>query len=251
MLFKRVNAVAATIEKLPFFPAPPQLAEQIRANAPNAVSEVTRQARAGGMPGTDQQSLQVLSLIAHTAIKSIPRATRAMAEKVKDRRVPVAQRCAIACILAYFVQPHDLIPDNAPGQYGYMDDAILLQAGMVEYLDTLPQGMDSRTQQMTAALLIGLTPEQVRPQLEMGISTLSATVQILAMIGAETQDLLDFVIANPLAQAPNMSAPRGFNPHPPREYGGFFGSSGAYIEGNNFILPGGGGLINGEVIPNF
>jgi len=247
MLFKLVNNVCADIDKLPFFPAPPELAEQIQANAPDAVADITRQSKAQGKTVTQQQSAATLSLVAFTAIKSIPKAARAMSDKVNNRRVPAAQRCAIASILAYLVQPHDLIPDVAPGHYGYLDDAILIQAGLTEYLDTLPPGIDANSQQMLAAFLMGLTPQHVRPLLEQSISALSQMVQILSMIGPDAEGILQLMIANPLIQQSNVSPPHGFSPHPPRDYGGFFGQSGAYIEGNNFVMPGGGGLINGEL----
>jgi uncharacterized membrane protein YkvA (DUF1232 family) len=42
-----------------------------------------------------------------------------------DRRVPAAQKAALACAIAYFVSPLDLIPEGLVGPIGYIDDIAL------------------------------------------------------------------------------------------------------------------------------
>ena len=261
MLFQLVNDVCAKIDKLPPFPPPPELGQQIRAAAPEAITGLVQSNKAQGKTISEADALKTLSLVAYAAIKSIPRSARAMVEHVNDRRYGAPQRCALAGILAYLVQPHDLIPDNAPGYYGYLDDAIILQAGLVEYLDTFPAG-DADAQEALARFFVSLTPPQVRQQVQLVVSSQSQLLQMLAVIGPEMAELtLQMIVANPLQQGAGgnfqmpqgFQVPGGFGMHPARNYlgglgsGGFFGRSGAYVEGDNIIMPGGGGLINGQV----
>jgi uncharacterized membrane protein YkvA (DUF1232 family) len=248
MLFQLVERVCRTIDGLPMAPDP-ELSRQIRAAAPDAVSQLIGENRRAKKPMNEDSAAQVLALGAHTMIKSIPRSARAMVAKINNRRVDSGQRCAMASILAYLVQPHDLIPDDAPGNYGFIDDAALLQAGLVEYLDTLPAGTDAGAQARIANFLVALTPAQVRGQIQLGVSSMSQMLQMLQMIGPEMADgILQMIVANPLAQPAGFSAPSGFTPHAARSYGqGFFGRSGAYIEGDNIMMGGGGPSLIGQL----
>ena len=49
-----------------------------------------------------------------------------------------AVRCALVGALAYLVQPRDLIPDDAPAGYGFVDDCLLLRGAVADYFDLLP-----------------------------------------------------------------------------------------------------------------
>ena len=40
--------------------------------------------------------------------------------------------------LLYLVQPQDLIPDDAPGGYGFLDDCVLLHAARLAHLTQFP-----------------------------------------------------------------------------------------------------------------
>jgi uncharacterized membrane protein YkvA (DUF1232 family) len=183
------------------------------------------------------------------AIRSIPQTARAMAAKVQDRRVPAERRVAIASVLAYLVQPHDIIPDDAPGHYGYLDDAILLHAGLVAYLDTLSGKTEPSASVKIAQFAIGLTPPAARPLLQAGISSMSQLVQLLAMAGPQiAEGTLAQIVANPLQASAGVAAPPGFSPRPARDYAAGHWSGGNYFEGNNVIMGGGGpALIDGQL----
>lgn len=169
--------------------------------------------------------------------------------RASDRSVAANRRCALVGVLAYVVQPHDLIPDDAPGGYGYLDDVILLRAGLVQYLDVLPiPGTSTQTETVYISLLIRIAPPAVRPLLQQAVSTMSMGVQLMGMLEPEIAEfMLAQIIANPLQMAA-PAAPQGFVPRPmPNYQQGFFGQSGAYIEGNNISFPGGAGLYDGQL----
>ena len=247
MLYKLVERICADIDRLDLglFGG---LAEPIQEAAPDTIAFI-RDSRKRGKKLTYDEVAKTQALVAFTFIKSIPRTARAMVDKVKDRRVHAARRCAVASVLAYLVQPHDIIPDDAPGYYGYLDDAILLHAGLVEYLDTLPAGSNADSQARMVNYLIALTPEHVRPALQLAVSSMSQVVQILSMMGPEiAEGTLAQIVANPLQASSTVAAPPGFSPRAARDYGGGHWSGGNYFEGNNVIMGGGGpALIDGQL----
>jgi uncharacterized membrane protein YkvA (DUF1232 family) len=199
---------------------------------------------------TDAEAARPLALAAYAYIKGVPGIARAMVGKVKDRRVHAARRCAVASVLAYLVQPHDIIPDNAPGCYGYLDDAILLHAGLAEYLDTLPApGMDADAHARAVQFLIGLTPAAARPTLQQGVASMSQVVQLLSVMDPGiAEGTLAIIVANPLQASSNVAGPPGgFSPRSGRDYSKGHWSGGAYFEGNNVIMSGGPSLIDGQL----
>ncbi len=249
MLFQLVERICAKIDALPEGAyGEPVLAQQIAQNAPDTIKEFISANRGAGTNVTPEQAARICAALAFTMIRSIPRIARAMVAKVQDRRVPAERRAAIASVLAFLVQPHDFIHDDTAAQYGYLDDAILLNAGLVAYLDTLPAQDASATVRMVG-LAIQLTPAPVRPALLAGVSSLSQLVQMLAMMGPEiAEGTLSQIVAYPLQASAAVAAPAGFSPQPARNYGAGHWSGGAYFEGNNVIMGGGGpALIDGQL----
>jgi uncharacterized membrane protein YkvA (DUF1232 family) len=247
MLFQLVERTCAAIDAIPT-KLSPALHEQIRAAASDSVAELMESCKRAGKPRTEEQASKTLAMLALTAIKSIPRTARVMVGRINDERVDVGERCAMASILGYLVQPHDLIPDDAPGHYGYLDDATLLQAGLVEYADMhLPAGTDRDTQAQLASSLIGLAPAELRPHIQLGVTSMSETLQIVRTMGTEVLDgILQMIVEDPLVRPQSLTAPPGFHSRSARHYGGFFSSSGAYMDGNNIML-GGSAWISGRL----
>jgi uncharacterized membrane protein YkvA (DUF1232 family) len=249
MLYTLVDRVCAELDAVPIG-IDPELAEEIRAAAPEAVAKTREWNRQQGRKMTEVEAARPLALVAQTYIKGVPSIARAMVEKAKDRRAHAARRCAVASVLAYLVQPHDIIPDNAPGCYGYLDDAILLHAGVAEYLDTLPTPtMDADAHARVAQVLIGLAPAAARPALQQGVSSMSQVVQLLSMMDSDiAEGTLAMIVANPLQASSNVAAPpRGFSPRSGRDYSKGHWSGGAYFEGNNVVMSGGPSLIDGQL----
>lgn len=249
MLFQFVERICTTIDDIPDQP-PPELQEQIRAAASDSVAELMESCKRAGKPRTEEQASKTLAMLALTAIKSIPRTARVMVGRINDERVDIGERCAMASILGYLVQPHDLIPDDAPGHYGYLDDATLLQAGLVEYADMhLPPGTDRENQAQLACSLVALAPTELRPHIQLGVTSMSEVLQMVRAMGSDVTDgIMQMIVGNPLVQPESLTAPPGFHLRSARDYGGFFSRSGVYLEGNNIML--GGGVpssINGRL----
>lgn len=249
MLFKLVDQTCAEINRLDAGNAIPILHHQLLEVAGDTLerfaAENTSRDRAASLAAAGF----VMASVVFTCVKAIPQLAAKLAKGVNDRRLPAPARASIACLLAYLVQPHDLIPDSAMGGYGFLDDAIYLRAGLVQYLDLLPDGAQSaETESQTVGLLISLCPPVVRPQMQHAVSSLSNVVQLLSFTGPEIAEFtLAQILANPL-QMSAPAAPQGFSPQPARNFEqGFWGKGGAYIEGENIIMPGGAGIINGEL----
>jgi uncharacterized membrane protein YkvA (DUF1232 family) len=223
--------------------------KQIRQSAPDSISRFVEQSRAQGKAPTDAAAGVVLAGVALFCVKAIPQQARQLVQRLKNTRLPVAKRCAVASVLAYLVQPHDMIPDSAPGGYGYLDDAIFLRAGLVQYLDLFPSaGSTAEQESSVVGLLISMTPPAIRAQFPIALNAMGSTIQLFNFVGpAYAEASLAQLTADPLHLQPPV-APMGFRPSASRDFErGFWGKGGAYIEGNNIVMPGGPALINGEL----
>ncbi|MEX2153967.1 MAG: DUF1232 domain-containing protein [Gemmatimonadaceae bacterium] len=248
MLVQLVEKTCAAIDGLNMEDALPGLQLQLRQSAPDAIANLrTEGVKHGGNP-SENDAVMGAALLALVYVKGLPALARLMVQKMKDRRIDAARRCAVAGVLAYFVQPHDLIPDNAPGGYGWLDDAILLRAGLIEYLNLLPPGQTKvEFEQKVVGILVGLTPTHVRPSLQQAIGAMSLAVQVMGLMEGEIAEfVLAQVIANPLNTDPPV-VPPGFRPHSVPSYDRGHWSAGMYFEGNSVVIPGGPSLIDGQL----
>lgn len=189
-------------------------------------------------------------------VREIPELARAMADLTQNHGEPAAMRCAMAGTLAYLVQPRDLIPDDAPGGYGYVDDGIVVKAAFSEALKTRPHQVGDRkaraqyieTLESQVNFAARVVPTPVLPLLQMAVEGIGTTVQILAALPDMLAELtLQQIVANPL-QATTPAPPAGFQANPVPSYGtGHWGAGGAYFEDGNVIMPGGPSLIDGQL----
>jgi len=250
MLLQLVEQTCTSIESLNDGEALQLMNQQIRRAAPDSIQRFIERTRSqGGKTPNENAAAVVLAGVALFLVKAIPAQARQMAARINDRRVDVAKRCAIASVLAYLVQPHDMIPDGTPGGYGFIDDAIFLRAGIVQYLQIFPSADTTAEQESdVVGLLISMTPPSIRDQFPIALGAMGTTVQIFGMLGPQVAEMsLAQLIANPL-QLQRPSAPRGFSPSIPSNFErGFWGRGGAYIEGNDIVMPGGPSLINGQL----
>lgn len=250
MLPDLVEETCAKIDRLTLNEAHPALQRQVRQYAPEVASALMQQSRKRGLTATDEEALIGLSLLTLGLIKSLPPLARQMVRVLDDRRVASVRRLAVAGVLAYLVRPQDIIPDDAPGGYGFVDDAALLRAGLVEYLNLLPQGSANlENERQVVGLLVNLAPPQARPVLQQTIGAMSVTLQLMSMLeGPMAEAMLAQIIANPLQDVAPV-APQGFAPAACPDYSaGHWTPQGAYVEGGNIIMPGGGpALIDGQL----
>jgi len=65
-------------------------------------------------------------------------------------------RCALLGSLAYLVQPRDLLPDDLPGCYGFVDDCIILRTTLSECFGTLSSSISGDEQEQRAIHLLAM-----------------------------------------------------------------------------------------------
>ncbi|MCK5200479.1 MAG: DUF1232 domain-containing protein [Spirochaetales bacterium] len=245
MLFSLVNQINNSINQLNPEKEAPAFLNQVSINRPDFIEELQQAA-----PNPDVFKLTAVTIAKAVLfyIQQIPAMADTLVSVVKNPSVHPAIRCAVTGILVYLVQPHDLIPDNSPGGYGFLDDNAIIRAGIVEYLQVSSgSGRTFEDEIKHIQALTKLVPLHIVPLLQATINSMSMSIQLLQllppdMIEMTTQQL----IQNPLA-APAIQQPQGFSAMPGPNIGDGHWSGGTYFEGNNVIMPGGPSLIDGEL----
>ena len=152
MLVKLIQRVNEEVSRLCVDSAVPAFVSEWLRRRPDTKAEIAKT-----VPGNDDAERQmtldgaIVSMAkgALGRIKKIPEMTNVMLERLQARGTEPAVRCALASILAYVVQPRDLIPDNAPGGYGFLDDAVMVHAG---YLNKPLEGSSLKNQKASNEL---------------------------------------------------------------------------------------------------
>lgn len=247
MLFRLLDQTCTKISKLDIKREAPLMLGEIKRARPDFLARL----RESGA----KKDKEIIRLITEAAagsvlvrIKDMPTIVNIMVDKLKNRRTDPAIRCALAGVLAYLVQPHDLIPDDAPGGYGYVDDNAILRAGLIEHLDILPPEATEAEKQRDYLQMFGsLVALHVLPALQAAIVGVTITSHLLRMVPPEMLEITtQQAIANPL-QMTAPQPPPGFTPPMAPTLNDGHWSGGAYFEGGNVIMPGGPSLINGEL----
>ena len=169
MLFALLDRFNAEVAAIDLSEESPALLEQIRLARPDFLKEVDRARKRSGAT-KEAMNLTLLALAAAVLgmIKEMPQIVDTMVQKIRKRRADPHLRCALAGTLAYLVQPHDLIPDDAPGGYGLLDDCLLLRVALREYLNVLPASATEAEKQGQYILLFGnILPLNVLPALQL------------------------------------------------------------------------------------
>jgi uncharacterized membrane protein YkvA (DUF1232 family) len=147
-LYDLTDRVVARIEALDPAVEVPRFAKELRRARPDLIDKLGRE----NTPGiTDLLSAVLLGLV-----KEIPVIVGALREAVGKRSTHPAVRCAMVGALAYLVQPRDLIPDDRPGGFGFIDDSLILRATVSEYFDALPAGFTNRQRERDSIRLLAL-----------------------------------------------------------------------------------------------
>jgi uncharacterized membrane protein YkvA (DUF1232 family) len=238
MLSRIVNDICSQIDGLTLNEAAPALEKQLIEHAPEAVAQVIKDSQRYGSNPTPHATAAVLALSAYGYIKGIPAIARQLSEKVTDQSVPAARRAAIASVLAYLAQPGDLIPDDAPGGYGFLDDAIILRAGLVACLGSVPRSAGSiENEAKVIVFLVNLAPASVRPALQQAVTTLSHRVQVMSQLKEPMAEfILGEIVANPL-KVPIPAPSQGFKAAAIPNYAQAKWSGGAVFDDNELMVP--------------
>src|SRR5690349_24812719 len=145
-LYRMLDEVCREIDALDLQRDAPAMLEQIRRARPDfatrldaatAALEAKGRTRASARTATHLVAVAMASFVI-SKVKEIPAMVKTLVDAANDRSTDAAVRCAVLGALAYVVQPRDIIPDDAPGGYGFVDDAVLLRTGLIEYLNLLP-----------------------------------------------------------------------------------------------------------------
>jgi uncharacterized membrane protein YkvA (DUF1232 family) len=118
-------------------------------------------------------------------VKSPVKMARRIASDLREARQDSGIQLARATILAYFVMPNDLVPDDAPGGFGYLDDVILLRVGASEALDKMfPDEDPARVMWLLANAL----PEHVIPTIGEVMTKLQESIQSIAAMNPSSPE---------------------------------------------------------------
>jgi uncharacterized membrane protein YkvA (DUF1232 family) len=245
MLYRLLKDICRRIEALDIEAETPKMLREIERARPDLKNRLDEAAPNADVRRVVENAIAVGAL---NCVKGVPAIVDTLVGALKSRRESPQIKCGIAGVLCYLVQPRDLIPDDAPGGYGFVDDSVLLRAGLVQFLKVKPSRQWDIDQEVKFAdMAASLVSPQMLPTLQQAVAGVFTTFELLQMLPSPIANMtLQQAIANPL-QLAAPAAPPGFAPSPPPSYGGGRWSGGAYFEGGNVVIPGGPSLIDGNL----
>ncbi len=124
-------------------------------------------------------------------ISEIPDVAEAMLTGIDRRNTEPAVRCALSGALAYLISPRDLLPDDLPGGYGFVDDCMILRATVSEFLSFLPKGFTTveREKRLLEFLAVSIAPASL-PQFQAEVEGIWLTFHVLLWESEETVEKL-------------------------------------------------------------
>jgi len=161
MLFKLLDQVVSHINALDYKKEAPLLLKELKRVSPGYWKSLRSNMK---KKGTKEEVIRVVEQAIAAGIlskvKEIPKIVEMMVSIINNEQTNPALRCALVGSLALLVKPRDLIPDDAPGGYGFLDDAILLRSALIKYLNFLPPGVTSLEKEIVILqfLSIGVPP---------------------------------------------------------------------------------------------
>jgi uncharacterized membrane protein YkvA (DUF1232 family) len=139
-------------------------------------------------------------------IKEIPVIVGSVRRAIEQSSTHPAVRCAMVGALAYLAKPRDLIPDDRPGGFGFVDDCMILRATTSEYFDMLPPGFTTHQRERDNLRLLAISvPPGQRKEFQEAISGVWRMFHSLLLVPpAEVERTIQQIILNPL----DISFPR-------------------------------------------
>jgi uncharacterized membrane protein YkvA (DUF1232 family) len=198
MLYKLLERVTAGIDALETETEAPRFALQLRKFRPDLFELLDE-------PEAERSSLAV-AIHMLGIVKEIPVIVDSIRSAVELRSTHPSVRCAMVGSLTYLVQPHDLLPDDLPGGYGFIDDSLILRATVSEYFETLPPGFTSSEKEREVLRLLALcAPAEDLPRFQAAVDGVWHLFQRLMLlppsqIGDTIQTLIDEPLETPLPQ---------------------------------------------------
>ncbi len=197
--------------------------------------------------------LQMFAAGGLTIVKRIPEMIDVMVDRLHSDDVDPAVQCAVATVLAYVVQPRDLIPDNAPGGYGFIDDTILLHAGFLDILSMEPPHAEQfKTQQDYLSYISSFAPPAVMSELQRTVQSMESTLSVFRMLPREALEVTTRIIVDEPLRVSTIPVSRSEQFHSAEflEHAGERMGQHITRDGDTIVMqfPGGGIASDGEHI---
>ncbi|MGD2141047.1 MAG: DUF1232 domain-containing protein [Burkholderiales bacterium] len=194
MLLGLVHQVSDTVSAIDPIEDAPAFVETWLEHRP----EQRNLASADGADGVSPDTMyRLFAAGALTIVKRIPKMIDVMVERLESDEVDPAVQCAVATVLAYVVQPRDLIPDDAPGGYGFIDDTILLHAGFLNILALEPPHAERfKTEQEYLSYISSFAPVDVMSKLQTMVQNMETTLSVFRMLPREALEVTTRIIVD-------------------------------------------------------
>jgi uncharacterized membrane protein YkvA (DUF1232 family) len=187
----------------------PRFATELLERCPEVFADLPGGA-VGARAVAQEIALKQLELVAE-----IPEMVMGVAEGITDPSTHPAIRLMQVTALAYLVNPDDLLPDDLPGGYGFVDDSILLRATIVTSPQILQATPNVVEREKRVIEFHGMCiPPEIAPQMEESVAKATTLIQLLAfMPSILLTDAARRIMDNPLVSfrpqpPPNMAWPR-------------------------------------------
>ena len=249
MLFQLLNRLAARINKLDVKEEAPRFAAQLRKMRPSLKTELMA---TGVAKGQIDNVLLALSAAHLGIIKGIPAIGGEMSKVIQAGSADPSFRCLLAGTLAYLVQPHDLLPDDLPGGYGFIDDALLLHEACALSWEVTGDMARAAEKRKIFQLVYTAVPDESRELFQSAISGMAMTLSLMRSLDPIVAEMTtQSLIANPLQPiGPQGQAGAGGRVSSlGSQFTGYQGAPGpqySWTDGNTIGVnfPGGGGVVS-------
>ncbi len=200
MLFEMLDDISAEIAELDRHQAAGVFADQLMMMKPSLPR--------GLFESPDDEEVrwaaERLSQSYLSLISDIPWYVHTLSAAAKDPHMEGGYRAAILGSLAYLVQPRDLIPDDLPGGFGFIDDCLLLHVTTMECIAYLPRDTSSETRELLLANYLSLTiPDQRLTTFREAAEGIRHLIFHLGLLDPEPlEQAISALIESPLAPGP-------------------------------------------------
>jgi len=196
MLFQLLDKLCARINGMEAAKEAPRFVVQVQKMRPTLRADL----KARGMAADQiEKSLIILSIAQLGIIKGIPEIVTEMSKMLKAGSGEPAFRCVIAASLAYLVQPKDLLPDDLPGGYGFVDDALFLHEACALSWEVAGDMKRAEEKRKIFQFIFMFVPDKSRELFQSAISGIATTLNIMRSVDPMMAEMTtQMLIANPL-----------------------------------------------------
>jgi hypothetical protein len=247
MLFRLVSKVCSRIDKMDIEVETPLFASQLQKMRPSLTTALESQGIASDQL---EKSILLLSTAQLSVIKGIPAIAVEMSNLLKAGSGLPAFRCVIAASLAYLVQTQDLLPDDLPGGYGFIDDALMLHEACALSWELTGDMTRAEEKRKIFDFIFISVPDGKQELFKSAINGVAVTLNVMSsldpMLAEMTTQMLIQNPLQPIAPQGTISSVGGLSPLGSHfsNYPGGSGFQYSWQSGNSMGInfPGGGGV---------